>query len=337
MCELSDSIRLFFIGLTMMADDSGVLADDLEEIQKQLFPNRANRPIGEMVDVLVAAGPVRRMISPHSVRVLLITNFAKYQHPFHPAAPRYGYRWELSALPCPSAAQRNVVKKRYGVMSWSEPVDIVCEECGTEGTLRFAVPELGSKHSGWKGAVASDGVVEIVPTGNTPDAVHLICRACRADTSWTGPSGVPAEDGSDGDRAWKSRAAKAEAVYTQKSVPEEVWRVYQAWVDSTGQSDRKLTEPRRAVIVKALKSYAVDDVILATQGWRNLAYYRGENEDGVPVNEITILLKDSVSIDRFIDVAKHGLPKRRSPRRAGANVGEFGIDSSRSSVKDDLR
>ena len=254
LCELSDSIRLFFIGLTLMADDSGVLADDLEEIQKQIFPNQANRPIGEMVDVLVAAGPVRRMVSPHNVRVLLITNFAKYQHPVHPAAPRYGYRWELSALPSPSAEHRNAVKKRHGVTSWDEPVDVVCKECGTEGTLRFATPELGSKYSGWKGAVASDGVVEIVPTGNTPDAVHLICRACRTDANWTGPSGVPAEDGSDGDRAWKSRAAKAEAVYTQKNVPAEVWKVYQAWVESTGAQDRKLTEPRRVVIVRALRA-----------------------------------------------------------------------------------
>ena len=101
-----------------------------------------------MVDVLVAAGPVRRMVSPHNVRVLLITNLREVPTPGSPRSSPVRIPLGLSALP-PHPWSTVMPSRSVMVLHpWDEPVDVVCKECGTEGTLRFATPELGSKYSG---------------------------------------------------------------------------------------------------------------------------------------------------------------------------------------------
>ena len=51
----------------------------------------------------------------------------------------------------------------------------------------------------------------------------------------------------------------------------------------------------------------------------------------------SFLLRDAPHIERFRDAFRAGPVKLRGVRRAGGNIGNFGTDSSKSKVKDDLR
>ena len=88
----------------------------------------------------------------------------------------------------------------------------------------------------------------------------------------------------------------------------EVETVFSAWLTSTGRdrSRTKLDAKRRRCIESALKSYPIEDVVLAVDGWRLSSFHRGENEAGKKYNDITLILRDSEKIEYFRD--KHTTP-----------------------------
>ena len=206
--ELDDGVKILFHYSANHADDRGVFADEPTEIQMEIFPNQVWRPITEMVDLLVAVGLFKRMVTPDGVRVLRITNFLKYQHPKYYSQPAFCWLWELSEVPEPTKAQREALGARFDVKSWDEPIPVECEKCGDTGRLRFAKPLLGADSSSWYGSVVA-GRVEIVPDDKAEDGVRLLCRDCRTDTVYTGPSGKPVRrNGVLVDEDWKGKAVE---------------------------------------------------------------------------------------------------------------------------------
>jgi len=85
--------------------------------------------------------------------------------------------------------------------------------------------------------------------------------------------------------------------------------VFAAWKSSTGRNDRTILDPkRRRLIVSALASYPLVDVLDAVRGWEHSPHHRGENDAGRPYNDLGLLLRDAEHIEQFRDAA-------RGPRR----------------------
>lgn len=84
--------------------------------------------------------------------------------------------------------------------------------------------------------------------------------------------------------------------------PQAVGRVFEAWLVSTGRTDRTILDAkRRKLIGRALTQYPVADLVDAVQGWRNSPHHRGENETRTVYNDLELLLRDAAHIERFRD------------------------------------
>lgn len=85
MCELSDSARLVFAGLWLMADRAGRLVDSPRYVDGTLFPLKTrakNCSTSRALRELQAAGRIVRYETP-SGKYIQIVNFLKHQH-IHP-------------------------------------------------------------------------------------------------------------------------------------------------------------------------------------------------------------------------------------------------------------
>jgi hypothetical protein len=266
-----------------------------------------------MIDLLTAITVVKhvlsRMVAPSGERVLVLTGYSGSK------PGRFGDPSTFMRLPVPSILERNALQSELGVSTKGAPMGVACAECGANGTLRFVAPVLGLDDL-WGGAMVANRV-EIVPVkGKMP---ILLCRACRKDTAYVTPTSITPKTRSKG------------------SSKDEIQLVFDTWMESAGKkSTTKLSGVRRTKIVNALKEYPLEEVLQAVQGWKNVPHNRGENDQGTVYNDIELLLRDAPHIERFRDAFRAG-PTKSTTRRAGANIGEFGTDSSRSSVRDDLR
>jgi hypothetical protein len=91
----------------------------------------------------------------------------------------------------------------------------------------------------------------------------------------------------------------------------ETRQVFEAWQAATGKHRAKLDDKRRRVIQRALRTYPLDEVIDAVQGWRNDPWPdRGRH------NDLTVLLRDAEHLEKFRDLARAGPPP---PVRASPN------------------
>lgn len=96
-----------------------------------------------------------------------------------------------------------------------------------------------------------------------------------------------------------------------------VQRVFDAWIDSTGRTDRTVLDTkRRRLIQAALERYPVDDVLDAVRGWQHSPHHRGENDSGTVYNDLGLLLRDPAHIERFRDYW------RNPPRPVMRSVGD---------------
>lgn len=216
-CALNDTTKLLYMGSWILASDQGIFLDEPSELEARIFHTYPPRPVSESIDVLVATGRLVRAIAPppDGRRILMISNFDRWQHPQHPSLPNICWRWEAMVLPVPSPGQRDYVQQKFNVTSWEKSVSVTCEKCGRgKGRLRFAQPmalqqempyeDLGEdispvgEEEPWSGSVVAGGGVEIIPFGENPSDVMILCRRCRTDAVWSGPSGTPTTDLNDG-------------------------------------------------------------------------------------------------------------------------------------------
>lgn len=90
--------------------------------------------------------------------------------------------------------------------------------------------------------------------------------------------------------------------------PSEVQQVFAAWLEASGKTSRTLLDAKRKrVIVKALSSYPLDEVLAAVRGWRNSTFHNGT--EGKVHNDLGLLLRDAEHIERFRDLERAGPPK----------------------------
>lgn len=93
------------------------------------------------------------------------------------------------------------------------------------------------------------------------------------------------------------------------SLDDKIEIVFQAWQTATGNTGAVLDANRRRQIAKALKSRPpgedLADCVDAVKGWRHSAYHAGKNDEGVPVNKLSVLLRDADQIETFRDLERH--------------------------------
>ena len=111
-----------------------------------------------------------------------------------------------------------------------------------------------------------------------------------------------------------SRSDSLEPIDTQTAALDDVSpggdvaAVFDAWIESTGRTDRtRLDAKRRRAITQALKAYPVADVIDAVRGWQHSPHHAGQNDTRTVYNDIGLLLRDAAHIEKFRDLERgHG-------------------------------
>lgn len=117
----------------------------------------------------------------------------------------------------------------------------------------------------------------------------------------------------DQDQEHRIRSIGSERVSSSSTTPlelvalelDETPRVFAYWQTELGRQKAKPDPKRLAVIRRALKSYSVDDVMLAIDGCKKSDWNMGRDPktNGKKFNDLTLILRDAEHIERFIDLA----------------------------------
>lgn len=82
---------------------------------------------------------------------------------------------------------------------------------------------------------------------------------------------------------------------------EKVSEVFEYWQETLNHKRSKLGDDKKKVILAALKTgYSVDDLKQAIMGCSKTPHNIGENDRGEKYDQLTLILKNSGQIDRFI-------------------------------------
>lgn len=114
----------------------------------------------------------------------------------------------------------------------------------------------------------------------------------------------------------KALALVTPPVPTASADPVEV--VFDAWCESTNKRAAVLDAKRRKIIKAALKTYPVDELVDAVNGWHLSPHHRGENNRNTIYNDLGLLLRDAAHIEQFRDLTRNGpqQPQRHQGIRA---------------------
>lgn len=103
--------------------------------------------------------------------------------------------------------------------------------------------------------------------------------------------------------------------------PDPVTRVFDAWREATGHDRAKLSPDRRKRIRRWLDAgYTPDDLADACRGVTLSGFHQGDNDRHTVYDDLSVVLKDSRNIERFMDLARNGPPpaRRKEPKSADA-------------------
>lgn len=134
-----------------------------------------------------------------------------------------------------------------------------------------------------------------------------------------------------------SNESKPSTEINEKAIADEVdyvVEVFDYWRLKMTSPRSKLDEPRRKVIIKALKHYEVEDLKLAIQGCANSPFHMGVNEQKTKYNGLDLILRNAEKIDGFIEKAKN--PPVADPRKPGTIHHNFQDQTYQSTPKDQI-
>lgn len=78
-CRLSIEAQLLFVGIWCFADSAGLLWDDPDQIQMDVFPSRPHVKVGALLDELLLSGMLVQLETTAGRRVLWVKNFGEHQ------------------------------------------------------------------------------------------------------------------------------------------------------------------------------------------------------------------------------------------------------------------
>lgn len=99
-------------------------------------------------------------------------------------------------------------------------------------------------------------------------------------------------------------ALEAFAATPPNELSPEVVFVFNAWAKATGRTSTKLLDKRRKRILWALKNYPLADVLDAVRGVSRCPHNMGDNDRKTPYNDLTLVLRDETTLERFRDVER---------------------------------
>lgn len=83
-----------------------------------------------------------------------------------------------------------------------------------------------------------------------------------------------------------------------------VERVFAEWQEATKKPRAVLDPKRRRVIQQALRLYPLEDVVDAVWGWRASEFHCGINDRKTVYNDLSLLLRNAETIERFRDLRR---------------------------------
>jgi hypothetical protein len=85
----------------------------------------------------------------------------------------------------------------------------------------------------------------------------------------------------------------------------EVEEVFNYWVEKVkkGRKGVKLTPERERKIIKAIEVYDQETAFLAIDGVLLSSFHMGDNNEGKQYNDIELILRNGVNIEKFRDLA----------------------------------
>ncbi|MFI4954524.1 MAG: hypothetical protein ACHP9Y_01275 [Gammaproteobacteria bacterium] len=83
-------------------------------------------------------------------------------------------------------------------------------------------------------------------------------------------------------------------------LPDPVIEIFEYWQAVLNHPRSILDDKRKRSIQKALKDYSITDLKKAIDGCKNTPFNMGENKDGFIHDDITLILRSSTNIERFI-------------------------------------
>ena len=86
------------------------------------------------------------------------------------------------------------------------------------------------------------------------------------------------------------------------AVVDPVVTVWDTWRTLTGHHRAVLDDKRRRRIQRALKTFPLEDVLAAVQGWQHSPWHRGENPNRTVYDDIGTLLRDAAQIEKMRDL-----------------------------------
>ncbi len=116
-------------------------------------------------------------------------------------------------------------------------------------------------------------------------------KKCDGNETSQSPSQERHSDATDKIRTEEIREEKNN---TSTSSP-LVHEIFDFWKVSTGHEKAVLDDKRKSKITKALKGYSVEQIKKAIGGYVNSAWHKENRQD-----EITLMLRDSAHIERFL-------------------------------------
>lgn len=98
----------------------------------------------------------------------------------------------------------------------------------------------------------------------------------------------------------------------------DVGRVWTAYLEAIAPTRARLTSTREALLVRRLREYSVDELVLAVRGYGRSAWHRGDNDRGRPYQAVELWLRDAAHIEAGLQLLDARAPAPRATSKKGA-------------------
>lgn len=178
MVQLPPLARLVYISLWTLADDHGLVQDEVERLAMEVMPRESGLDFDDWFQFFEASGRLERMVAPDGMSYFKISRWEKHQRVDKPSQSRIA-REGSRRLAIPLEVRRQVATK-YGCKP-GESVDVECYYCGVSGSVHWH--RLGNgKPSSWvtfPGLEIDHLNPDCLGGENTCENMVLSCRGCN--------------------------------------------------------------------------------------------------------------------------------------------------------------
>lgn len=133
----------------------------------------------------------------------------------------------------------------------------------------------------------------------SPESPETVPLHVPEDMEGTPPK-VPRQDNKTEDIRQETKDKREEET---QSAGADVARVFAHWQQITGHTRSKLDSKRSGKVKTALKAFTADQLCHAIDGWQFSSFHRGQNEDGTVYDNLSLILRDSEQIEKFMRYA----------------------------------